>query len=427
MAAVREFLREVPTRLWVLFGILILLGSYAGWVWSQELHWNRLQQQVEASLIQHDWDAARDGIQQLLAVRPDRPEVLVAACRLARRTGQITQAAQHLRHASQLRLDTDSLATERLLFAAESGSFLVTEPLLRERLEADDPDRIWILQTLVDGYVQNSVPLAAFERINEYLELRPDDAIAWYGRGAICEQLFNFVDAAASYRKVLERTPDNHAARERLAESLLIAGSPNEAAQEFRACLQVAPTPTATIGLAKAEAKLGHIPEAVQLLDARLQEVPNDAVALSERGSIAFQLGELESAADFLKRSLAVRPHDRPTLYSYFQTLTSLKRVAEAADAEKQLAQLDADMTRLKAINAALSSQPNQPDLQHEAAEIFLRRGETDEAIRRLERVLREAPTHLPTHQTLADYFTKTNNPQRAGIHRQALQALGPR
>jgi Tfp pilus assembly protein PilF len=54
--------------------------------------------------------------------------------------------------------------------------------------------------------------------------------------------------------------------------------------------------------------------------------------------------------------------------------------------------------------------------------EIYLNRGETDQALHWLYKALEGDPARKPTHALLADYFEKAGNTDRAKKHREMAE-----
>jgi len=74
---------------------------------------------------------------------------------------------------------------------------------------------------------------------------------------------------------------------------------------------------------------------------------------------------------------------------------------------------------------ARIQETPHDAALRYEIGMIFMRRGQTQEALRWLSGALQEDPRHRPTHAALADYFQRTGQPGPAARHRKWLDQGG--
>jgi predicted Zn-dependent protease len=406
---------------WILLGagLALAAGGLAAWFFRPD---PRLAA-AERALERHDYAAAYEQLRDCLRRRPDDPRLLFLAARTARRAGLYDQAEKHLAACQRLQGKSDAITLERALARLQRGD-ADAEPYLTARVEKGDPDTLLIWEVLIQYYLDSYQLFKARDCLDRYLERRPDDVHALMGRGYIWERLFYYNGAASDYRRAVEIEPDNDRARLRLAETLLIVGPPEEAAEHFERLRQRHPdSPAARLGLARARREQGRTPEARELLDALLAEEPKHAGALAERGRVALDEGDAERAVAWLRQAVERAPADRTTLYNLYNALRASGRDDEARDCRERLARLDADLSRLGQLTKTVLRTPRDPAPRCEAGIIFLRTGEEAEGVRWLHMALHEAPGYRPAHQALADHYQRTGRPELAARHRRLAEA----
>jgi len=390
---------------WVLFGVVLVLGvgSLLGWYFQPDPHLVAAEQELQ----HRNYAKAYAHLQECLKRRPHAPHLLFLAARTARRAALYDQFEKHLRDCQRLQGETDAIVLEKMLARAQQGDFDV-EAYLKARAEGGDPDTLLIWEVLIQQYVQNFRLWEALDLLNRYLERRPDDVASLLGRGFVYERLFEYSNALRDYRRAIELAPEDDNVRQRLAETLLIAGPPTEAVEQFTLLHQRQPdNPDVLLGLARAQVLVGHNEEARQLLDELLAEHPRRAAVLAERGRLALAEGSFTQAEAWLRQAAALAPFDRQILYNLYQCVKRCGSETEIRKCRARLDQVDADLKRLDAVTQAVLQRPNDPALRCEAGIIFLRNGEEKEGLRWLDMALRLDPNYAPARRALADYFQR--------------------
>jgi predicted Zn-dependent protease len=213
----------------------------------------------------------------------------------------------------------------------------------------------------------------------------------------------NFTDALEDYRKAVATHPESDRARLKLAETLLVAGTPDEALTHFRWLAERWPDrPPVRLGLARCYRRLARPEEAAKLLDGLLAEFPNHGETLWERGEVELERGNAAGAEPLLRKAAAQRPHDRRVQYALYRCLTRLDRPAEAEKFDARVKQLDADLVRMAAIRNEVIKRPNDAALRCEGGLLFLRNGERGEGLRWLQLALRLDPKCEPARAALS-------------------------
>jgi predicted Zn-dependent protease len=415
-------LRRLPATRWALLGVGLLLvgGGLAGWLLRPDPHLAA----AERALQRREYAEAYAHMRECLKRWPDDPRTLFLAARTARRAALYEQAEEHLRACHRLQKGaTDALALERALIRAQQGDPEV-EPYLKARVEQGDPDTLLIWEVLIQQYLETFRLYDTLQLLDRYLERRPDDVYGLLGRGFVRERLFQCTDALIDYRRAVEVDPHNDKARLRLAETLLITGPPGEAAEHFTALQPRQPgNPAVLLGLARARRQLGQTDEARQLFDALLAEHPQDVGALTERGLLALDEGDLTRAEDWLRQAVAHAPSDRQALYHLYQCLQRRGSDAEVRECRARLDQVDAEMKRVDQLTQAVLRRPRDPSLRAEVGAILLRHGEEQKGLLWLHGALCLDPGHCPAHQALAGYYQRTGQTEAAERHRRLAEA----
>ena len=187
---------------------------------------------AEQALSRHDYSGAVEHLAPCLKIWSDDARLHFLAARAERCAKHYDMAEKHLRVCTRQQWPEDQITLERLLAQMQLGDSS-GERYLWSRIEADDPDKSWILEVLIQEYVQTYRLLDALKALNLFLEDRPDDVQALLGRAFVFERLFYHADAVLDYRQALRLEPENETIRFRLAKELLVTGPIQEAAEHF--------------------------------------------------------------------------------------------------------------------------------------------------------------------------------------------------
>jgi Tfp pilus assembly protein PilF len=410
-------LRRSPRR--TLVAALLILGlAAAGYAGGRALWLEHHLRAAAEALDRHDYRRAEDHLAPCLAAAPSSPRAHFLAARAARATSHWDEAEDHLRACARLGWPEDAVTLERVLLQVQRGEHRFV-PYLRTRLAQGDPETLAILEVLTDEYVRTYRLRDALDTLGAYLERRSDDVQALVGRGRVWEQLFHFADAERDYRRAVEVDPDNDEARGRLAETLLVRGTPGEAAEHFERLLARRPDgPPLLFGLARARRREGRTDEARRLLGRVLEREPAHVGALTELGRLALDEGDPAEAEGLLRRAVAAAPDDVPAHAALYDCLR-LAGGEEARACGEKLQRLRADLERIDALTREVGKRPDEPGPRSELGVLFLRHGEEEKGVRWLTLALELDPGYVPAHQALAAYFERTGQPERAAYHRR--------
>jgi tetratricopeptide (TPR) repeat protein len=419
------YLRRRPAILLPLLAGLVLLGL-GGYPCARYLGAWRHCYLGERALERGDPGQARAQLAACLQVWPKDARVLLLAVRAARRTGALDEAEQHLAACQEAGGVTEETTLEWALLRAQRGEFPQVEGYLRARIEDGRTDPLPILEVLTAELMRTRRLTDAEQYLDRWLERKPDDPVALVRRGWVAEHLFHDSAAAQYYLHALAVTPDNDNVRLRLAEIQERTGYATEAVANFERLRGRQPgEPAVLLGLARCRRRLGQPEEARQLLEALLADHPLYAPALSERGRLALDAGQLAEAEVWLRKAADQDPHDRQIVYNLYRCLEQLGKQDEAHAWQERLGQIEADAKRMNDLMEEVKKRPREAPLLCEVGVVFLRNGFKEDGLSWLIAASEADPAHRPTRQALAEYYEQNGQPELAAQQRRILQQLG--
>ncbi len=372
--------------------LLALLLAVGGAVWFWRQYPRRFLQAGKAALQARRYGEAREQFQQYLASRPNDAHAHLLAARACRWLREYYDAYEHLRRCREAGYQGEAVELEAALIAVQRGE--EPTPALRQRAEQDDELALLALEVLIQYDLDTYQLHQALQGLTRYLEARPDDLQARLARGFVWERFLYFADAVEDYRQAVASHPNSERARLKLGETLLLAGTPQDALEQFDWLNKRYPErPEVRLGLARCRRRLGQLEEAKQLLDALANDQPNDGEILWERGQLELDRGNAAAAEPWFRKAATARPYDRRMAYSLSRCLLSLGKNEEAEKWTARVAELDADLKKMDQIRLAVMKRPEDAALRCEGGLLLLKNGEQQEGIRWLKLALRLDPT----------------------------------
>lgn len=388
---------------WLLVLAPILMIGIGGGV-----YWRMDQRRVDAFLVhgqslldERDYAKASEVLENYLRERPRDVQARLLLVRAARQARAYRQAAEHLQLCRDALGDAEAVVVEEGLLEVARGK---EAPIaaLRERARQKDALALNILEVLVQRDLDTYQLGAALDGFTRYLEQRPEDLHALLGRGFVWERYISFADAAEDYRRAVAAHPDSERARFKLAEALLLVGTPQEALEQYLWLAERKPQlPPVRLGLARCYRRLGELEKAKQLLDSLLAEYPGHGETLWERGELEMDLGRPAQAEGYLRQAAAQRRFDRRVQYALARCLQVQGKEKDAAEFEARVKEIDADMARLAEIRAGLVKNPGDVGLRCAGGKVFLKHGEKEEGIRWLQVALKLDPGNREAREAL--------------------------
>jgi tetratricopeptide (TPR) repeat protein len=407
----------------VVIGFCVLRVGQRFWAGAQV-------QAARAALDLGQVNKARTHLRASLQIRPDDPEVHLLLARVARRSGDATEADERLREAKRRGGVPEEIQLERLLQDVQRGNMGAMEKQLLAYTEKGHPDTLDILDALAHGYLVTFRLTQARDALDRLLERQPNQAPAWVMRGKAMYHMRGYAEAANNYARAVELAPDDAEARLLLAECLFENAQPEQALAHFdELSKRDEPAHSAgdlavPLGRARCLLELGRSDEARDALERLNQLAPANFNVLTLRGKLALRQLDPDAAEPWLRKAVELEPGDRDSVYSLALCLQQQQdndKKAEAARWFKQVKLIESEQTRLADVTAQILGSPHDPAPRLKAGEIFLKLGNAKEGLRWLYSALQQDPGHRPTHEMLRDHFRSKGQAERAAVHEKAL------
>ncbi len=415
-----RYLIHYPGRALAVGMLVILISAGAGLagihLWAG-YHFRAAQ----SSLERYRSLEAQTHLRACLVVWPRHAEGLLMATRAARRLEAFEEAEQFLDRYRAVRGEDDDLLLERVLLRAESGDVDQVSGLCRALVEQDHPATPLILEALAHSYMRLYRLGEAAACLKLWQDRQPDNFQAFFMEGLLHEQGGHAQAALESLSRAVRLDPEYEEARQHMAWFLVQQRRGEEALPHLEYLCQRQPDNLVIrVHLAQCRLQLGHEAEAVRILDAVLARQPDLPLALSERGKLAWQAGQVTEAETWLRQAAALQPGDYQTHYLFSQCLSQSGKMAEYKEELARVKQLEQDMRRLdQIVNGAMQQAPHNPALHYEAGMIALRGGAPADALRWWRNAIKEDPKYAPAHLALAYYYHQAGDNARATHHRQ--------
>jgi predicted Zn-dependent protease len=406
----------IRRRPWVwVSGLLACALAVVGWAVSRqawaEIHYRRAEAALADSLRVKGPAPLADARTHLaccLRVWPNSPRVNYLMAQAARRAGDPDDAARYLRRAEQLGWVAEAIDLEKALSAVQRGELERTEPVLASFVERGHPDKLLVLEALVQGCRRTYQLPRALTYLDAWLAAQPDSVRALVWRGETLLLVGREREALADYRQAFALDPQEDEARLHLAELSLGLHQPADALPHFTELLRRHPDQAeALFGLARCRAEQGETAEAVVLLDRLLSREPEHSGALAERGKIDLDAGNAVEAEKWLRRAVGVAPFEREALYNLYRCLGRNGQTTEAGECLARLNRIDEDRKRLDELRAAVMTAPHDAALRSEMGVILLRNGQDREGVRWLQSALQEDPAYGAARQALEEHHRR--------------------
>jgi len=286
------------------------------------------------------------------------------------------------------------------------------------------------------------------EAIQNYLkalQIKPDGP-THNNLGLLLAEQGRINEAIEHYHKALQIKPDFARAHNNLAISLVAQDKTDEAEEHYRKALRYKPDNADVYNnLGILYTKQNKIDAAIEHYIKSLQLKPDYAEAHNNLGGILLGRGEIDEALVHFNAVLKINPDmseahnnigiimiQKGNIYeaiSHFQEAVRINPEFELAQENLQRAlairQSPLDM-ELEKIRAALKNNPGDPQLNYELGNLYLGKGELNEAIRQFQKALSLQPNFLEALNNLAMAHTFGRQYDQALKAFQKLIALQP-
>ncbi len=255
----------------------------------------------------------------------------------------------------------------------------------------------------------------------------------------------DYRDSIALWSDTARRVPDNPRARNNLGAMLFDAGRLDEAVNEFRAAIDLAPPyAEAWHNLGRAHGKLRRFDEAIASLRRAVELDPAKATFLASLGDALAETGRSDEALAVYRQALGLAPHAAIHSFNLANALMQTGRLAESGPLFARARELDPRDPEILGAQAvwfrrsgraaeavaflqeALRRQPDSVRLHSHLGVSLLAAGRAAEGIRELEVALPLDPKLPQTRYNLGLAYAQSGRPDDAIVHFEALLKLSP-
>ncbi|MCI0379067.1 MAG: tetratricopeptide repeat protein [Gemmataceae bacterium] len=305
---------------------------------------------------------------------------------------------------------------ERLdaLQLAETQQFDAAESILK-KVHERDPNDVEVVTALAQGFLASGKNADAERMLARWIALRPNEVEPLKLRLKFLRVHERHAEAAADADRILALNPKDEEVRGRLPGLLFSAGRFEEAENACRQALAKTPKATSLLQLlSQIRRARGDPLEAAVILDELLKSHPRLYAALLARAILHFEADQSDKAIPLFRKVLAEDPTRQRT--SRYHLSLALARVGQTEEAQRLMAEVR-KMQDAEVLLADSRTAGDNHDLQARAAGALLDIGETEKAVRLLDKVLAANPKHAPSHRLLARHFKSQGLPERAAHH----------
>ena len=228
------------------------------------------------------------------------------------------------------------------------------------------------------------------------------------GEGMKALEEERYEDASAAFQKVLEADPEDYGAHFHLALIHSLNGNRSEAVTGYEKVLELKP------GLYEAELNLGILlldgkqaARAVTVLESAAEKKPEEFRPNYYLAEALYESGDFAGAEPRYRKAAELKPREAAVQLGLARSIGKQNRLADAEphyrraaelspefkDALLELAALYEDNKQLPEAIALYRQFPENAAVQERLGQMMLERGETDDAIPRLQQAVRDMPT----------------------------------
>src|ERR1017187_6604151 len=308
-----ETLRRACQGRFIRLAIALIVLGLGIWLLSRQAYgWHHLEAGKRELAADH-FPPALQHFQAALAIWPDDAATLFLAAGAPRRAGDYESADFYLTRCQQSPSMAEQAEFERVLLRACKGEIHEVGAYCQVLLRQDHPETPLILEALAQGELRLLRFAAASAYLEKWLEMSPDHPQALFLKGRLQHQASNSQDALSLFRRAVELDPERDDVRLALAGLYLDFGQAQEGVPHLEeVCRRQPNNMPAKARLGQGLVLLNRRKEAVRVLDEVIHARPDLALALLERGKLAFGDGDLEKAQDLLQKACKREPSNRP-------------------------------------------------------------------------------------------------------------------
>jgi tetratricopeptide (TPR) repeat protein len=367
---------------------------------------------------------ASEALERWLKSSPRSAEAHYLKARIAWARHDLGTVQQELDRAEVLGYPPGLMARLAGLFLARTNQTALAEPLLRRAFDegrGPDPE---VAEALARVYLGSFRMTDAQLVLDRWIREVPQDALPYFLRTEVEMRTSQEPEVViGSYREALRRDPELDQARFGLAEMFRAQHRNTEAAEEYTRYLARKPDdPMGYLGAGRNALEMGDLDQAARWLDRGLALAPRSPELLGARAAVEANAQRFSSALDYLDRAVQADPFDHANRYQRMLVLTKLGKRADADTERRAVDRIRKDQAEFERIIKALNRSPLDPELRSAAAQWLMSHGHEQEAIEWANLVLAGNPSHPAMNRLLADYYRKTGQIGLANLH----EALAP-
>jgi len=398
--------------------LVVLVGVFA-WVWISRSQTG--DKEIQTLLAQGSYRLAK---QKALALGPafakNQP---ILWARVLRLNGDLTEANEALRMAANRPGQERILELERALLRLENGEWTDNLELVF-RLEAALPEESEsIKEALVHSFLRQLQPGPAKQILDSW-QKEPHGVRFHLESARHKEFMEDFSGCLEQLDQALELSPGQMEIQGWRGKVLLQVQKNQESLAALNEALAAIPGQS-DWELAKAGAldNLGRQEEAKAVLHGLLLREPRLAQGWADLGKMELLDRKWDEARIALEKALNLEPANSTAAVNLRKTYFEMGMEKEAKELAQKLAKLETDQSRIRQlVQGDLQKRPNDPEICHELATLFLRTGYPKSAIFWCKKALALSPQHAPSHELIAGYYEATGNPGLAAEHRRKAQ-----
>lgn len=294
---------------------------------------------------------------------------------------------------------------DQALKLIRQGKFPEAEPLLKKAHERNHAD-LEVVRSLATGYLEADQMVEGETFLAQWCQLEANQKEPHGRRMEVLQQLGKLPEAIEEGKQLLALEPHNSGLHQQVTYLLLLSGRYAEAEQNCRILLEGQPDhPPLLYYLAEAYYWQGKTKEAREVLEKLLAAQKDMPFALMLRGQLYADEGQPDKAIPLLQKVLTQDPNSTA---SHYLLAICLNRTGQKAAADQELAEL----RRLEDADRLLRDmrlQPDNVDLQVQAAGALLKAGRKKEGLGLLQKILRRQPGNEAALKLMAGNYHDKN------------------
>ena len=409
----------IPGRRLGLFLCLVFLGVGAAYGWFL-LEWRWALEDLRAA-------RPREARQKLLRCEwlwPRNAELHRMLARSAWLARDFSAAELHLQTSQKLMGGaTDRLQLEYLLLRVMAGEADEAAVALGTYLTNGDAESPVILETLAGAYIRDLRYGPAYQVLDRWQELQPDNARPYHWRGWVLERMNQPKSAMEDYLRALELDPELSIPRLRVAEMLLEDKQPENSLRHLERLRSQKPDdPVVMARLGQCRYLEGKADEARELLEKARLSLPKDGPLLLHLAKLDVESGQADAAILLLTQLLDRDPNDTE---ARFQLVVAQRLAGQPQEAEKTLAEYERQNKLLRDSNQLLQEEAQHPSTDADSVArigiMLLELNQQPQGLYWLEKALERDPRSQSAHRALMLHYDARGNTGLAAQHRARL------